>query len=86
MPESSERSEMLYVSNIHDIVSQNILLKTSTLRLFTPIIHLMHCFEVNIRICQPEKVMFTSVDVIITFSGGQILMLTSKQCVNCLVI
>ena len=53
------------------------------------IIQLMYSFEVNIRICQPEKVIFTSAksaEVNITFSGWQLLMLTSKECISYFVI
>ena len=41
------------------------------------IIQLIHSFEVNIRICQPENrdVRRGDADVKITFEGGQILML-----------
>ena len=49
----------------------------------TPITkQLMPSFEVNIRICQPSKLMFTEA---ITFSGWQIQMLTLKECINCIV-
>ena len=45
---------------------------------------LMHSIEVNIRICQPSKVMFTPASslVNITFSGWHILMLSSIECIN----
>ena len=47
---------------------------------------LVHSFSVNIRISQPSKVMFTSALPRWTslFSGWQILMLTSKECINCI--
>ena len=43
-------------------------------------------FSVNIRISQPSKVMFTSASPRWTalFSGWQILMSTSKECINCI--
>ena len=47
---------------------------------------LVHSFSVNIRISQPFKVMFTSASPRWTslFLGWQILMLTSKECINCI--
>ena len=42
----------------------------------------MHSFEVNIRLYQPSKVMCTSA----TSSGWQILILTSKECISCILI
>ena len=47
---------------------------------------LVHSFSVNIGISQPSKVMFTSASPRWTslFSGWQILMLTSKECINCI--
>ena len=52
------------------------------------IIQLMHSFEVNIRICQPENsdVHRGEAEVNITFEGWLILMLTEKECTNCFVI
>ena len=46
----------------------------------------MHSFSVNIRISQPSKVMFTSALPRWTslFSGWQILMLTPKECISCI--
>ena len=48
------------------------------------IIQLMHSFEVNIRICQPENsdVHLGEAAVNITFEGRLILMLTEKECTN----
>ena len=52
------------------------------------IIQLMHSFEVDIRICQPENsdVHRGEAEVNITFEGWLILMLTEKECTNCFVI
>ena len=52
------------------------------------IIQLMHSFEFNIRICQPENsdVHRGEAEVNITFEGWLILMLTEKECTNCFVI
>ena len=49
---------------------------------------LVHSFSVNIRISQPSKVMFTSASPQwkSLFSGWQILTLTSKECINCIVL
>ena len=44
------------------------------------IIQLMHSFEVNIRICRPEKVMSTAT------KGSQILILTSEENIICFVM
>ena len=46
----------------------------------------MHSFSVNIRISKPSKEMFTSASPRWTslFSGWQILVLTSKECINCI--
>ena len=47
---------------------------------------LVHYFSVTIRISQPSKVMFTEATPRWTslFSGLQILMLSSKECINCI--
>ena len=47
---------------------------------------LVHSFLVNIRISQPSKAMFTSASPRWTslFSGWQILMSTSKECIKCM--
>ena len=52
------------------------------------IIQLMHSFEVNIRICQPENsdVHRGEAEVKIIFEGWLILMLTEKECTSCFVI
>ena len=52
------------------------------------IIQLMHSFEVNMRICQPENsdVHGGEAKGNITFEGSLILMLTEKECTNCFVI
>ena len=42
----------------------------------------MHAMEVNIRMCQPSKVMFTEVNI--TLSGRQILVLISVECLDCI--
>ena len=47
------------------------------------IIQLMHSFEVNIKICQPEN---SEAEVNITFEGWLILVLIEKECTNCFVI
>ena len=48
----------------------------------------MHSFSVNIRTSQPSEVMFTSASPWWTslFSGWQILMSTSKECINCIML
>ena len=52
------------------------------------IIQLMHSWEVNTGICQPENsdVHRGEAEVNITFEGWLILMLTEKECTNCFVI
>ena len=49
---------------------------------------MVHSFSVNIRISQPSKVMFTWASPRWTslFSGWQILMFTSKECINCIML
>ena len=56
--------------------------------LVTVSIQLMHSFEVNIRIYQPENsdVHRGEDEVNIAFEGGLILMLSEKECTNCFVI
>ena len=56
--------------------------------LVTVIIQLMHSFEFNIRIYQPENsdVHQGEDEVNITFEGELILMLTEKECTDCFVI
>ena len=52
------------------------------------IIQMMHSFEVNIRICQPENSdgLRGEAEMNITFEGLLILMLTEKECTKCFVI
>ena len=47
------------------------------------IIQLLHSFEVNIRICQPEKVMSTEAKPRITLLSR---VSTEKECINCFVM
>ena len=49
---------------------------------------LMHSFSVYIRICQPENsdLQWGRVEVNTTFDGWLILMFTSEECINCILL